>query len=100
MKVKALRSAIRDLAAGRKFYDRQEPGVGDYFFDSLFTEIDSLALYGGVHSVHFGFHRLLAKRFPYAVYYKIIDGDVIVFRVLDCRRNPNLLRKELRSAST
>jgi plasmid stabilization system protein ParE len=96
MKVQVLRSALEDLAAGRKFYDRQEAGVGDYFFDSLFAEIDSLALYGGIHSVHFGFHRLLAKRFPYAIYYRIIDGKAIVFRVLDCRRDPNRLNKDLR----
>ncbi len=44
MKVQVLRSAMEDLAAGRKFYDRQEPGVGDYFFDSFFAEIDSLAI--------------------------------------------------------
>ncbi|TAK62942.1 MAG: type II toxin-antitoxin system RelE/ParE family toxin [Methylobacter sp.] len=84
---------MEDLAAGRKFYDRQEAGVGDYFFDSLFAEIDSLALYGGIHSIHFGFHRLLAKHFPYAIYYKIIDNKATVFRVLDCRHNPNRLRK-------
>ena len=95
MKVQILRSAMEDLAAGRKFYDRQEAGVGDYFFDSLFAEIDSLALYAGIHSIHFGFYRLLAKRFPYAIYYKISDGKAIVFRVLDCRRNPNRLRKAL-----
>ena len=93
MKVQVLRSAIDDIAAGRKFYDRQEASVGDYVFDSLFAEIDSLALYGGIHSIHFGFHRLLAKRFPYAIYYKIIDSKAIGFRVLDCRRNPNKLRK-------
>jgi len=29
---------MEGLAAGRKFYDRQEAGVGDYFFDSLFAE--------------------------------------------------------------
>ena len=35
-----------------------------------------------------GFHRFLASRFPYAVYYKV-DGDVcIVFRVLDCTQEP------------
>ena len=93
MKVQILRSVIEDLERGRKFYDFQEEGVGDYFFDSLFTEIDSLTLYGGIHSVYFGFYRLLAKRFPYAVYYKLIDGKAIVFRVLDCRRNPKRLRK-------
>lgn len=93
MKVQVLRSAIEDFATGRKFYDRQEAGVGDYFFDSFFAEIDSLALYGGIHSIHFGFHRLLAKRFSYAIYCKVIDSKAIVFRVLDCRRNPNKLRK-------
>ena len=64
MKVRVLRTAMDDLAKARKFYDRQQIGIGDYFFDSLFTEIDSLALYAGIHAVHFGFYRLLAKRFP------------------------------------
>jgi plasmid stabilization system protein ParE len=86
---------MEDLAAGRRFYDRQEIDLGDYFFDSLFAEIDSLALYGRIHAVHFGFHRLLAKRFPYAVYYKVTDDKVLVYRVLDCRRNPQRLRKAL-----
>jgi len=36
MKVQVLRSAIEGLAAGRKFYDRQEAGVGDYFFRQSF----------------------------------------------------------------
>ena len=64
MKIKILRTAMDDLAMGRNFYDRQEDGVGDYFFDSLFAEIDSLVIYAGIHSIHFGFHRLLAKRLP------------------------------------
>ena len=51
MKVQVLRSAMEDLAAGRKFYDRQEAGVGDYFFDSLFAEIDSRVLYGGIQFI-------------------------------------------------
>ena len=97
MKVQVLRSAMEDLATGRRFYDCQERGIGDYFFDSLFSEIDSLALYAGIHSIHFGFYRLIAKRFPYAIYYKITDGKALVFRVLDCRRNPNRLRKALES---
>ena len=93
MKIQILRSAMEDLAVGREFYDRQETGIGDYFFDCLFSEIDSLTIYGGIHSIHFGFHRLLAKRFPYAIYYRIIDDRAVVFRVLDCRRNPKQLHK-------
>jgi plasmid stabilization system protein ParE len=95
MKVGILRSAFDDLAVGLDFYDRREKGVGEYFLDSLFAEIDSLVLYAGIHSVRFGFHRLLARRFPYAVYYRVIDGEAVVFRVLDCRRDPRWIRKTL-----
>jgi plasmid stabilization system protein ParE len=95
MKVRLLRPALEDLAAGRSFYDRQQEGVGDYFFDSLFSEIDSLALHAGIHRSIFGFQRLLAKRFPYAIYYRLINGEVVVFRVLDCRRDPKWIRTAL-----
>lgn len=95
MKIKILSSAIEDLHAGRLFYEFQSEGVGDYFFDSLFSDIDSLVLYSGVHPQVYGFYRLLSKRFPYAVYYKI-EGDVVrVFRVLDLRRNPERIRQSL-----
>jgi len=70
MNVRVLRPALEDLAAGRQFYDRQREGIGGYFLDSLFSEIDSLVLYAGIHRLQFGYHRLLATRFPYAVYYR------------------------------
>lgn len=95
MKVRILRPALEDLAAGRQFYNRQEEGVGGYFFDSLFTEIDSLVLYAGIHRVQFGYHRLLARRFPYAVYYRVIGDEAVVYRVLDCRRDPKWTRRTL-----
>lgn len=88
MNIKILPSALDDLDRGRRFYVRQGKSVGGYFLDSVFSDIDSLELYAGVHIKVFDFHRLLAKRFPYAVYYKV-DGDIcIVFRVLDCRQAP------------
>ena len=95
MKVRVLRSAVEDLAAGRRFYDGQERGVGNYFFAELFSDIDTLAHVAGVHRVQFGFHRMLAKRIPYAVYYRVIAGEAVVFRVFDCRRDPKWIRQSL-----
>ncbi len=95
MKVRVLRPAYQDLVLGRRFYDRQEAGVGNYFLDSLFAEIDSLVLHAGIHPLRFGFHRLLAKRFPYAIYYRVIEGQAVVFRVLDCRRDAGWIRRTL-----
>ncbi len=89
MRVRILTSAVEDLAAGRIFYDNQGEDLGDYFFDSVFSDIDALALHGGVHRKVFGYHRMLAHRFPYALYYRIdTEGSAVVYRILDCRQNP------------
>ena len=100
MKVRVLRPALEVLASGREFYNQQQEGVGDYFFDSLFSDIDSLVLYAGIHRVQFGYHRLLARRFPYAVYYRILEGEAVVFRVLDCRPAPRWIRKSKKNGLT
>jgi hypothetical protein len=88
MKLRILPSAIQDLRRGQEFYARQADSLGEYFLDSLFSDIDSLELYAGVHIKAFGYHRMLAKRFPFAVYYKTNDEVCTVWRVLDCRQNP------------
>lgn len=95
MKIRILSPAERDLEEGYRFYESQSPGLGSYFLDSLYSDIDSLAYFGGIHQLVFGYHRQLFKRFPFAVYYRMIDNGVVVFAVLDCRRNPSWIRERL-----
>ncbi|MFN2106646.1 MAG: type II toxin-antitoxin system RelE/ParE family toxin [Candidatus Promineifilaceae bacterium] len=97
MKIRILSSALQDLREGFEFYEKQAEGIGAYFLDSLFSDIDSLILNAGVHPVYFGgFHRILSKRFPFAIYYKVANGQAMVYAVLDCRRKPAWIRKKLR----
>ncbi len=96
MRIKVLPSASQDLVDGYWFYEKQSSGLGSYFKDTLFSDIDSLSIYGGIHPVHYGkYYRLLSKRFPFAVYYTIQHDIVSVFAVLDCRRNPAWIRNKL-----
>ncbi len=96
MKIRILSSAIKDLYNGRLFYERQGEGLGEYFFNSLFSDIDSLVLYAGIHIKVFGFHRMLSRRFPYAIYYKVEnESDILVYRVLDLRRSPKMIKSSL-----
>jgi len=90
-----LDDAVEDLMVGRRFYEDRGEGLGDYFIDSLLSDIDSLRLYAGIHSVRFSYHRLLSKRFPFAVYYEFIVEKVQVIAVLDMRRNPESIRKAI-----
>lgn len=96
MKIRILSSALDDLYKTREFYEQQGEGLGDYFIDTLFSDIDSLALYGGIHQKTYGFYRMLSKRFPYGIYYKTInDSTALVYRVLDLRSDPQKTKKNL-----
>ena len=46
MKIKILESAIEDLKRSHDFYEKLNKGLGSYFIDTLFSDIDSLQLYG------------------------------------------------------
>ncbi len=96
MKIQILDEAQEDLIQGFRFYEGQEPGLGTYFLDCLFSDIDSLLVYAGVHAVTYTYHRCLSKRFPFAIYYNLDKEVVRVHAVLDCRQNPSWIRKRLR----
>ena len=96
MRVQVLDEATGDLVDGSRFYERQAEGLGEYSLDSLWSDINSLRLYGGVHAVHYGYHRMLSKRFPFAVYYRIEDRVARVRAVLDCRRDPNWISERIK----
>lgn len=89
MQIRIARAAETDLLEGFAFYEEQQAGIGEYFLDSLFADIDALTLFGGIHPKPDGrLHRALAKRFPFAIYYDVQGENVTVVAVLDCRQNP------------
>jgi plasmid stabilization system protein ParE len=96
MKIQILDEAEQDLVDGFRFYETQDKGLGDYFLDSIFSDIDSLHLYAGIHARWFGYYRLLSKRFPFAIYYRVSRKIVQIHAVLDCRRNPDRIEERLK----
>jgi plasmid stabilization system protein ParE len=96
MTLRILDLAERDLLAGFDFYERQCIGAGEYFIESLLADIESLRLFAGVHRKAFGFHKMLSRRFPHAIYYRLSRNDVEVWRVLDCRRDPRWIVRQLK----
>jgi len=98
MTLRILDLAEADLLRGFRFYQRMSSGVGWYFLDCLSGEIESLHLYAGVHRRYLGYFRMLSRRFPYAIYYRITGDEAQVWRVLDCRRDPQWIRQQLKRA--
>ena len=96
MTIKLLDEAEKDIENGIYFYEAQNQGLGHYFLDTIMADIDSLLIYGGIHIEIRGYHRLLSKRFPFAIYYKIKNEVIYVYAVLDCRQDPSWLEIRLR----
>lgn len=101
MKIRLTAAAQRHLRAGTRFYEDKSGGLGTYFFDSLTADIDSLRIHAGVPAVRFnGYHRMVSRRFPYPIYYRIEHGEIRVRAVLDDRRNPASVKDLLTDPST
>jgi plasmid stabilization system protein ParE len=95
MKLLILDPAKQDLVDGFHFYEIQGVGLGEYFLDSAYAEIDSLLIHAGIHRVVDGFHRLLVRRFPFAIYYHVEADMVLIWAVVDCRRKPSFIKSKL-----
>ena len=88
--------ALKDLEEAKRFYAAILPELGDYFIDTLLTDIESLAFYAGIHQKIEGLYRLLSRRFPYGIYYRIVGSQKVqVVAVLDLRRDPGKNRDRL-----
>lgn len=76
------------IAKAMSFYESQKDGLGNYFLDSISSDIESLQIYYGIHFKVKNYHRVLSKRFPYSIYYKYDKNTIYIYAILDCRSNP------------
>ena len=93
--IKILSDAETDLEDGKKFYEQQQRGIGDYFWYCLLSDIESLLIYGGVHRKEYGYYRMLSRKFPYSIYYDISDEVAYIIAVLPMRRDPDWIRERI-----
>jgi len=95
VKIEILDEAEKDIATAVFFYESQSEGLGKYFLDSIFSDIESLHIYAGIHIVISDYYRLLSKRFPFSIYYKMKNKTIFIYAVLDCRKNTSWIHDKL-----
>jgi toxin ParE1/3/4 len=85
--------AETDLREARSWYENQRAGLGTEFLAEIDTTIQILMRDPQRHPIYYrGFYRVLARRFPYKVFYRLEGDRIIVFRILHARRDhPRLL---------
>ena len=82
-----------DIADAYDWYDAQRPGLGEEFREELavaFTLLGEFSEAGP--AVHFDVRRLLLRRFPYAIYYRVGEREIEVRACLHLHRDPRAWR--------
>jgi plasmid stabilization system protein ParE len=91
--VKKLRPAEADALKAAAWYNEQQPGLGDSFFDELDAALALLALNPLVYSVRFADVRCIRlRRFTdYGIFYMVVGEEVWVLAVHHGARHPRWL---------
>ena len=96
MKLLVSERVYSDLHEAMLFYEAQEPGVGRRFLAYMTDEIDHLSNYLGTHGRAGKYHRALVQKYHTGIFYLIKEDTLEIRRVIDLRRDPKWIRRELK----
>ena len=86
-----------DVIAGYKWYEEKSSGLGEEFLRMFYAYSVELPRNPLLYSkVYRKFRRRLLRRFPYAIYFRIENNEIIVFGLFHCARDPRMIRAKLR----
>lgn len=81
--------AEKDLAEARTWYEERRDGLGDDFIlnvEAALKQISRLPL--AATEVHPSVRRVVVRRFPYGVFYRVDDDQIAVIAVYHSKRDP------------
>lgn len=84
-----------DLEDAADFYNTQAPGLGDVFLEHMDAQFVELSRTAGIHRTIHDCYRKLVPKFPYAIYYRIIDNRAEIVAIFNQRRDQRILRNRL-----
>lgn len=82
-------AAAADVEDAYQWYESQQAGLGEEFLAAVRASLGSMtANPESFPVVHRQTRRALLRRFPYGLYYRIFDDQIVVVACMHGRRNP------------
>ena len=85
-----------NVMAGYSWYEEKSRGLGEEFLRVFYACASELShnplLYRKVYG---DFRRCLLRRFPYAIYFRSEQTEILVFGLFHCARDPRTIRLNL-----
>ena len=87
-------AAARDVIAAYDHYEGQLPGLGEQFRAELNVAFALLQQFSEAGpAVHRDLRRLLVRRFPYALYYRVTETALVIRGCLHLHSGPRRWRR-------
>jgi plasmid stabilization system protein ParE len=85
-----------DIAEAYVWYEGRRAGLGEEFLSSVDACVESVRRQPQMYPVIYeGYRRSLIRRFPYAVFYELVEGTVTIYAVFHTSRDPDRWRQHL-----
>lgn len=82
--------AKNDMETAFEWYEKQRKGLGTEFLNCIESSLQNVLSYPDMYQVaHFDFHRCIISRFPFSLFYKIENDNIIIHAVFDNRQDPS-----------
>lgn len=96
MKFKFHSDASADISLAIDHYNAADDGLGADFLNSVLASIDRVREFPESGAVYLGkYRRVLLKRFPYVVIFKVTLNELPIMAVTHMKRNPDVIRERL-----
>lgn len=97
MNVEVLPAAESELRDTARFYEERSAGLGDAFLTEFERACDSLVLHADLGMKIDHMHRrLMLRRFPFAIIYRVDDAGLRIVAVAHAHRRPGSWRPGVR----
>jgi plasmid stabilization system protein ParE len=83
------KEAEADIAEAYQYYESCREDLGADFILCIDESISRIKKNPRQYKViHKNVHRALVRRFPFGIYYVLIDSNIVIIAVLHARKNP------------
>ncbi len=82
-------AAAADVEEAYRWYESQQAGLGEEFLEATGLVIESVMANPELFPIiHRQTRRVLLRRFPYGLYYRIVDDQIVIVACMHGRRDP------------
>jgi plasmid stabilization system protein ParE len=88
--------AKSDVLIAKRWYEHEQPGLGEVFAQSLAEVVNRIESMPKMYPIaHHDARRARMRKFPYLVYYRLVEDKIEIIAVLHGSRDPKLWQRRI-----